>query len=1052
MRIEDFIKDDKKGFSVGYIDHPTLTGDDIQEHLAGTPHIVVHGITDDAFGLGAVVKVIAQYLREDDYKELGGLVGKVVKSLYPDAKANTSPYKDVHGSGVYLTVAYLMDKVARYLGTNKLVWVIDEFPLNEENNLWLFLKEIHGLEGNISHKIIAISHKPHMLFATPLEYPEDSQKIPTVKGKEGKTLRMLSLLSFASYGYMKRTVAYSLVSQLDLDKGYIKLRDKGIIEELNGFVKIPNRALWEHAINSASKQEIKAVLDFILSQTSSARLFTASFLHLLMKDYKGALRYARKYIYETKKEGIPREGQKNITPLFEKLKKHASIEDWEALINIAAASGYVDDLVKEGIAQILKQKTISPKAAIDIAWIGKKLDKKKLSQLIHVIKASFNNVTPEDETMLGYALLGAYFALDTLPMHYVQEAMLHIRRKNISDADTKIKALIMRSRIYIWFSKYAEGLKDILDGIKAAIENKMDFHLSILYNNLVYTLKQMSVENDLKLGPILKKSLELAFLYGDIQRSTVSLQNYVALAGESGAKYSDMRSLVKTMYEILKPKLNPESIVNLLHAEAITHLSYGYLDRANDVLDKVASLIETEDISKLTHSVYLILRYTVYKKQLKIKEAKQYLNLYRETMGDDEDLRNISKALDTLEEGSNVCDYDSFTTYASAIKSGDISTGIDMLRHHLWNDIKDGNLQSAAYDELYLANLYTLSGNPYVAKKHIFLSAVLSIYMEMAHAKDMMKKAGIPHMPSKPPQDSILITLLDRHSVYVISKVTEASTLEEFLENILKYIPVPSFSSWVQLTSGEKKYYREHTLIKDIFPGFYKEPRAIHKMIDNQGIGYSPSYMYVKLREGDKTLLLYTQNLLVDGVFEEKHLMALSVWAENILTKASKLAESGKILIDEETGLYSSWYIRHRLSKEFERAKREKAPLSVIVVGMSKNTYLSDMWQEDIMKSVGKLIAQNIREVDIAGRIGREEILIILPGTPGHEAELVAKRIVEKGKALRGLGISLHAGIDSIDYPPRYKRSDSLISGATLSLRRATSMGLEISAYKDSNI
>ena len=1053
MKVEDFIRDDKKGFSVAYIDHPTLMGEDIQEYLSGVPHIVVHCIDGGVFGLGSVVKTISQYLKPEDYKDLEGLVGKVIKSLYPEAKVNSNPYKDVHGSGVYLTTAHLMNKVAQYLETEKLVWVIDEFPLNEENDLWLFLKEIQGLESNISHKIIAISHKPYMPFATPLEYPDKKSQDTTLpKGKEGKTLRMLALLSFASYGYMRRTVAYSLVSQFDLDKGYIRLRDKGIVEEINGYVRIPNRALWEKAIASASKREIKMVLDFILSQTSSARLFTAAFLHLLMDDYQGALRYARKYLYEAKKEGIPREGQRNISPLFIKLKEHATIEDWEALINIAAASGYVDDLVKEGISHILGQDTISPHTAIDIAWLGKHLDKKEISQLIYTIKSSVNKSTPEEETLFGYALLGAYFAFGTLHIRHVQEAMLHIRREYIEDPDIKIKAFIMRSRVYIWFDKYTQGLKDILDGIKTAIDNKMDFHLGILYNNLVYTLKQMSVENDLKLAPILKKSLELAFLYGDIERSTVSLQNYVALAGESGAKYENLQYLVETMYKILKPKLTAESIANLLHAEAIIHLNYGYIDKANKTLDKVTTLLETDDIDKLTRSIYLFLRYSVYKKQLNIPEARHYLYLYRETMGDDEDLRNIDKALQILEEGNDVSDYDSFTTYASAIKSGNISKGIDILRKHLWNNIKDGNLLSSAYDELYLANLYTLSGNPYVAKKHTFFSSALSIYMQIAHAKDMMKKAGIPRLPSNPPHNSIFITLLDRHSGYVIGKISEASTLEEFLENILKYIPVPSFSSWVQLTSGNKKYYREHTLIKDIFPGFYKGPRAIYKMIENHGIGHSPSYMYVKLTEGDTTIMIYTQNLLVDGIFEEKHLMALSVWAENILTKASRLAESGKILIDEDTGLYSSWYIRHRLSKEFERAKREKGPLSVVVVGISKSTYLSDMWQEDIMKAVGNLISTNIREIDIAGRIGKEEILIILPNTPGHEAELVARRIVEKGKALRSLGISLYAGIDSIDYPPRYKRSDSLISGATLALRRAISTGIEISAYKDGNI
>jgi diguanylate cyclase (GGDEF)-like protein len=45
------------------------------------------------------------------------------------------------------------------------------------------------------------------------------------------------------------------------------------------------------------------------------------------------------------------------------------------------------------------------------------------------------------------------------------------------------------------------------------------------------------------------------------------------------------------------------------------------------------------------------------------------------------------------------------------------------------------------------------------------------------------------------------------------------------------------------------------------------------------------------------------------------------------------------------------------------------------------------------LKAVGALLASLVRDIDVAGRIGGEEFLLVLPGTENAGAQLVAERM-----------------------------------------------------------
>ncbi len=100
---------------------------------------------------------------------------------------------------------------------------------------------------------------------------------------------------------------------------------------------------------------------------------------------------------------------------------------------------------------------------------------------------------------------------------------------------------------------------------------------------------------------------------------------------------------------------------------------------------------------------------------------------------------------------------------------------------------------------------------------------------------------------------------------------------------------------------------------------------------------------------------------------------------------------------DDRTNLLNDRYLRRRLQEEFKRAVRYGSPLSVIMLDLDHFKQINDKYGHDcgdqVLREFGLLAMQNAREIDIVGRYGGEEFLMILPNTDGIRATIVAERI-----------------------------------------------------------
>ncbi|EIW00621.1 diguanylate cyclase [Thermoanaerobacter siderophilus] len=149
---------------------------------------------------------------------------------------------------------------------------------------------------------------------------------------------------------------------------------------------------------------------------------------------------------------------------------------------------------------------------------------------------------------------------------------------------------------------------------------------------------------------------------------------------------------------------------------------------------------------------------------------------------------------------------------------------------------------------------------------------------------------------------------------------------------------------------------------------------------------------------------------------------AIALANAKIVSRIEKEAET-----DFLTGFFNKRAIRNMLISELERTVRYRLPLAVIFLDIDNFKTYNDTFGHvagDVMlQKTAEIIKNSIRTVDIAGRFGGEEFIIILPGTDEEGAVAVAERIrktIENypfphRRVTASLGITLAKNSDSVE-------------------------------------
>ncbi|MBL8558180.1 MAG: PleD family two-component system response regulator [Hyphomonadaceae bacterium] len=119
---------------------------------------------------------------------------------------------------------------------------------------------------------------------------------------------------------------------------------------------------------------------------------------------------------------------------------------------------------------------------------------------------------------------------------------------------------------------------------------------------------------------------------------------------------------------------------------------------------------------------------------------------------------------------------------------------------------------------------------------------------------------------------------------------------------------------------------------------------------------------------------------------------------------------------DQMTGLFNRRYLTSQLEPLVQRAARGGEPVSLLVADIDYFKRINDGFGHDVgdevIKEFAARLATNFRPMDIACRYGGEEFVVVMPGTRGDYACLVAERL---RRHVAGSPFPIRGGIERID-------------------------------------
>lgn len=154
---------------------------------------------------------------------------------------------------------------------------------------------------------------------------------------------------------------------------------------------------------------------------------------------------------------------------------------------------------------------------------------------------------------------------------------------------------------------------------------------------------------------------------------------------------------------------------------------------------------------------------------------------------------------------------------------------------------------------------------------------------------------------------------------------------------------------------------------------------------------------------------------------------------------------------DYLTGLYNMRSMYDRIDFELKRARRFKRNISCIMIDMDHFKKVNDnhdhLFGSFVLKEVGHLIKENLREIDFAARYGGDEFLVVLTETDEKGTQVVSERLRQKiqeylfesGKNKIQLTISL--GFSLFDPMDQFADARSLVREADQALYESKRKG-----------
>ena len=209
--------------------------------------------------------------------------------------------------------------------------------------------------------------------------------------------------------------------------------------------------------------------------------------------------------------------------------------------------------------------------------------------------------------------------------------------------------------------------------------------------------------------------------------------------------------------------------------------------------------------------------------------------------------------------------------------------------------------------------------------------------------------------------------------------------------------------------------------------------------------------------------------VIADNIFTKRHIsnddMRMFIMLANqagLAIENSQLYEQAIIRshTDSLTGLWNHGYFHYLLQSEVEKAKINKASLSLIMLDVDNfkiyNDDLGHQSGDQTLKQMARLLIDYSRKMDWVARYGGEEFAIILPQTNKKEAIVIGERLRQiiaehpfaQEEILPNKKLTASLGIAS--FPEDVKEYSELITVADQRLYIAKKKGKNLTCWSES--
>jgi diguanylate cyclase (GGDEF)-like protein len=152
----------------------------------------------------------------------------------------------------------------------------------------------------------------------------------------------------------------------------------------------------------------------------------------------------------------------------------------------------------------------------------------------------------------------------------------------------------------------------------------------------------------------------------------------------------------------------------------------------------------------------------------------------------------------------------------------------------------------------------------------------------------------------------------------------------------------------------------------------------------------------------------------------------LRQYSEELQIEKKRLEEI--TITDELTQIYNRRYLFNRLPEEINRSIRYHNPLSVAMIDIDFFKKINDIFGhqkgDEVLHGIAQKSVKLLRKIDIVGRYGGEEFLVIMPETSQSNAYSVIKRVLREIEKLKwkpdALKTTISAGLT------QYKENESM--------------------------